>query len=104
MAAALAGLIAAAPSKKSSPLHLASQQVEAMVTQKMRAPEYIILCLEDVSDWSNATTRRVVMSVRLALSPASQRLSLPDRLLRSQASAFAGGPNAVTDCAGVHEI
>ena len=59
-----AGLISAAPGKKTSALHVASQQVERMVQQKMQTPEYIILCLEDSSDWSNATTRRLVMSVR----------------------------------------
>jgi hypothetical protein len=37
--------------------------VEAMVTQKMAQQEYIILCLEDSSDWNNATTRRTVMQV-----------------------------------------
>lgn len=58
------GLIAAAPSKHGGALHDAAQQVEAIVRQKMRTPEYIILCLEDASDWSNATTRRIVMSVR----------------------------------------
>jgi hypothetical protein len=26
--------------------------------------DYIILCLEDSSDWNNATTRRTVMQVR----------------------------------------
>ena len=31
---------------------------------KMRQREFIILCLEDSGDWSNATTRRVVMKVR----------------------------------------
>lgn len=35
-----------------------------MVRAKMQTPEYIILCLEDSSDWTNATTRRIVMSVR----------------------------------------
>lgn len=30
----------------------------------MQQKEYIILCLEDCSDWSNATTRRIVMQVR----------------------------------------
>lgn len=59
-----AGLINAAPGKKTSGLHVASRQVETMVQQKMMQPEYIILCLEDNSDWSNATTRRLVMSVR----------------------------------------
>jgi hypothetical protein len=63
MHSAAAGLISAAPGKKTSALHLASQQVEQMVKAKMQMPEYIILCLEDSSDWSNATTRRLVMAV-----------------------------------------
>ena len=35
-----------------------------MVRTKMEQREYIILCLEDSNDWSNATTRRLVMQVR----------------------------------------
>ena len=35
-----------------------------MVRQKMEQKEYIILCLEDSNDWSNATTRRLVMQAR----------------------------------------
>ena len=38
-------------------------QVEAMVRAKMECMDYIILCLEDSNDWSNATTRRLVMQV-----------------------------------------
>ena len=38
-------------------------QVEQMVRMKMEQKEYIILCLEDSNDWSNATTRRLVMQV-----------------------------------------
>ena len=34
---------------------------------KMQHKEFIILCLEDCSDWSNATTRRVVMQVSVFL-------------------------------------
>lgn len=34
-----------------------------MVRMKMEQKEYIILCLEDSNDWSNATTRRLVMQV-----------------------------------------
>lgn len=34
-----------------------------MVRAKMEQKEYIILCLEDTNDWSNATTRRLVMQV-----------------------------------------
>lgn len=40
-------------------------QVEAMVRMKMEQKEYIILCLEDSNDWSNATTRRLVMQACL---------------------------------------
>ena len=36
-----------------------------MVRNKMEQREYIILCLEDSNDWSNATTRRLVMQVQL---------------------------------------
>jgi hypothetical protein len=38
-------------------------QVEGMVRAKMEQKEYILLCLEDSNDWSNATTRRLVMQV-----------------------------------------
>lgn len=58
-----AGLISAAPGKKNGALQEAARQVEAMVIQKMSQPEYIIMCLEDSSDWNNATTRRIVMQV-----------------------------------------
>lgn len=40
-----------------------AKQVEGMVRMKMEQREYIILCLEDTNDWSNATTRRLVMQV-----------------------------------------
>lgn len=35
-----------------------------MVRAKMECMEYILLCLEDTNDWSNATTRRLVMQVQ----------------------------------------
>ena len=41
-----------------------AKQVEGMVRMKMEQREYIILCLEDTNDWSNATTRRLVMQVQ----------------------------------------
>lgn len=62
------GLISAAPGKKNSALQVAARQVEAMVTQKMAQQEYIILCLEDSSDWNNATTRRTVMQASVVRS------------------------------------
>jgi len=36
-------------------------EVEGIVRAKMEQKDYIILCLEDNSDWNNATTRRYVM-------------------------------------------
>ena len=44
-----------------------AKQVEGMVRMKMEQREYIILCLEDTNDWSNATTRRLVMQVPVAV-------------------------------------
>ena len=40
-----------------------ARAVESLVRAKMQHKEFIILCLEDCNDWSNATTRRVVMQV-----------------------------------------
>jgi hypothetical protein len=57
------GLIAAAPGRKNRVLQAQARAVEALVRSKMQHKEFIILCLEDCSDWSNATTRRVVMQV-----------------------------------------
>lgn len=68
------GLISAAPGKKNAALQTAAQQVEAMVKHKMQQREYIIMCLEDTSDWNNATTRKIVMQVfwqLLCASPAA---------------------------------
>jgi hypothetical protein len=39
------------------------------VRTKMQHKEFIILCLEDSSDWSNATTRSIVMQVQSLWSP-----------------------------------
>ena len=55
------GLISAAPGRKFSGLQQASRLVEDLVRNKMQQRDYIILCLEDCSDWSNATTRRLVL-------------------------------------------
>jgi len=60
---ASAGLISAAPGRRNSALQQSAKQVENMVRNKMEQREYIILCLEDSNDWSNATSRRLVMQV-----------------------------------------
>lgn len=55
------GLIAAPPGRKHSGLQHAARSVESLVRAKMEQKDHIILCLEDNSDWNNATTRRVVL-------------------------------------------
>jgi hypothetical protein len=67
----IAGLISAAPGRRNSSLQQSAKQVENMVRLKMEQKEYIILCLEDSNDWSNATSRRMVMQVS---APRVQRV------------------------------
>ncbi|XP_057415995.1 dynamin-like protein ARC5 [Lotus japonicus] len=62
------GLIAPAPGRKNRALQAQGRAVESLVRAKMQHKEFIILCLEDCSDWSNATTRRVVMQIDPELS------------------------------------
>eukprot|EP00250_Pteridium_aquilinum_P033868 c6523_g1_i1 orf=228-3032(+) len=62
------GLIAAAPGRKNHLLQAQARAVETLVRSLMQSKEFIILCLEDCSDWSNATTRRVVMQMDPELS------------------------------------
>lgn len=62
------GLIAPAPARNTHSLQAQASAVESLVRAKMQHKEFIILCLEDCSDWSVATTRRVVMQVDPELS------------------------------------
>nr|AEP13980.1 ARC5 protein [Manihot esculenta] len=62
------GLVAPAPGRKNQALQSQARAVESLVRAKMQHKEFIILCLEDCSDWSNATTRRVVMQIDPELS------------------------------------
>ena len=39
----------------------AAKEAEALVLSKMRIQDYIILCVEDTTDWKHATTRNIVM-------------------------------------------
>lgn len=57
-----------------------ARAVELLVRAKMQHREFIILCLEDCSDWSNATTRRIVMQV------CSYFLSFPEIKIDAQIS------------------
>lgn len=81
------GLIQAAPGRRNGSLQSAQKQVEAMVKAKMEQPEYIILCLEDSNDWSNATTRRFVMQV----DPSLSRTVLVSTKLDTRIPQFARG-------------
>lgn len=49
------------PPRRSRPPQ--ARAVEALVRSKMERRDFIILCLEDTSDWNNATTRRLVLQV-----------------------------------------
>ncbi|KAG0561482.1 hypothetical protein KC19_9G067700 [Ceratodon purpureus] len=62
------GLISAAPGRKNQSLQSQARSVEVLVRTKMQHKEFIILCLEDSSDWSNATTRSIVMQIDPDLS------------------------------------
>jgi GTPase SAR1 family protein len=39
----------------------AAREAEALVLSKIRCQDYIILCVEDTTDWKHATTRNIVM-------------------------------------------
>ncbi|CAM9821144.1 unnamed protein product, partial [Hapterophycus canaliculatus] len=41
----------------------AAKEAENLVIQKMRCQDYVILCVEDTTDWKHATTRNVVTQV-----------------------------------------
>ena len=87
------GLINAAPGRRNSTLQNSAKQVENMVRSKMEQREYIILCLEDSNDWSNATTRRLVMQVGANSPPRSsdgfgQKLKDPKGCERCMASSI----------------
>jgi hypothetical protein len=65
----------------------------------MEQKELIILCLEDTNDWTNATTRRVVMQVRArAASPvprASRCCTLQHASCVSRQSSACGGATSI---------
>ena len=46
----------------------AAREAEALVLSKIRCQDYIILCVEDTTDWKHATTRNIVMQADPDLS------------------------------------
>lgn len=79
---AVAGLMSIPDSSDNEDLKQASRQVEEIVREKISQPESINLCLEDNSDWVNATTRLIVLDVCPVPSCAVPRVqsSLPPQM------------------------
>ena len=46
----------------------AAREAESLVLSKIKCEDYIILCVEDTTDWKHATTRNVVMQADPDLS------------------------------------
>jgi hypothetical protein len=46
--------------KEQRSLMFASREAEQLVLSKISIPDYIILCVEDTTDWKHATTRNIV--------------------------------------------
>lgn len=59
------GMLHAPKGKQLTPqqraLAQAAREAEALVLSKIRCQDYIILCVEDTTDWKHATTRNIVM-------------------------------------------
>ncbi|KAM3255541.1 hypothetical protein ACQJBY_048651 [Aegilops geniculata] len=96
------GLILVAPGRKNRVLQSQACAVEALVHAKIQHKETIILCLEDCSDWSNATTRRVVMQVdpdlaRTVLVSTKLDTKIPQFARASDVEVFLHPPTCVLD-------
>ncbi|KAM3273448.1 hypothetical protein ACQJBY_042976 [Aegilops geniculata] len=96
------GLILVAPGRKNRVLQSQACAVEALVHAKIQHKETIILCLEDCNDWSNATTRRVVMQVdpdlaRTVLVSTKLDTKIPQFARASDVEVFLHPPTCVLD-------
>ncbi|KAK2986927.1 hypothetical protein RJ640_009070 [Escallonia rubra] len=96
------GLVAPAPGRKNRALQAQARAVESLVRAKMQHKEFIVLCLEDCNDWSNATTRRVVMQIDPELSRTvvvSTKLDtkIPQFARASDVEVFLSPPACVLD-------
>ncbi|CAL4903932.1 unnamed protein product [Urochloa decumbens] len=96
------GLILPAPGRKNRVLQSQASAVESLVRAKIQHKEIIILCLEDCSDWSNATTRRVVMQVdpdlaRTVLVSTKLDTKIPQFARPSDVEVFLHPPTCVLD-------
>ncbi|GKV11115.1 hypothetical protein SLEP1_g22396 [Rubroshorea leprosula] len=96
------GLIAPAPGRKNHALQNQARAVESLVRAKMQHKEFIILCLEDCSDWSNATTRRVVMQIdpefsRTVIVSTKLDTKIPQFARSSDVEVFLSPPKCTLD-------
>ncbi|PUZ63167.1 hypothetical protein GQ55_3G046200 [Panicum hallii var. hallii] len=96
------GLILPAPGRKNRVLQSQASAVESLVRAKIQHKETIILCLEDCSDWSNATTRRVVMQVdpdlaRTVIVSTKLDTKIPQFARPSDVEVFLHPPTCVLD-------
>ncbi|KAK3136256.1 hypothetical protein QOZ80_5BG0430500 [Eleusine coracana subsp. coracana] len=96
------GLILPAPGRKNRVLQTQASAVESLVRAKIQHKETIILCLEDCSDWSNVTTRRVVMQVdpdlaRTVLLSTKLDTKIPQFARSSDVEVFLHPANCVLD-------
>ncbi|XP_078157052.1 P-loop containing nucleoside triphosphate hydrolases superfamily protein [Carex rostrata] len=96
------GLIIPAPGRRNQVLQSQARAVEALVRTKMQHREFIILCLEDCSDWINATTRRVVMQIdpelsRTVLVSTKLDTKIPQFARASDVEVFLRPPASVLD-------
>jgi uncharacterized membrane protein YgcG len=62
----------------------AAREAEALVLSKIRCQDYIILCVEDTTDWKHSTTRNVVMQA----DPQLQRTVLVSTKLDTKLPQF----------------
>ncbi|KAJ3671652.1 hypothetical protein LUZ60_007731 [Juncus effusus] len=96
------GLIIPAPGHKNRILQSQARAVETLVRAKLQHREFIILCLEDCSDWINATTRRVVMQIdpelsRTVLVSTKLDTKIPQFARASDVEVFLRPPASVLD-------
>ncbi|XP_051138080.1 dynamin-like protein ARC5 [Andrographis paniculata] len=96
------GLVAPAPARKNRTLQNQARAVESLVRAKMQHKEFIILCLEDCSDWSNATTRRIVMQIdpelsRTVLVSTKLDTKIPQFARASDVEVFLSPPSSTLD-------
>lgn len=68
-------------------LAMAARECEALVLDKMKVKDYIILCVEDTTDWKHSTTRNIVQQV----DPLLSRTVLVSTKLDTKLQQFADG-------------